>query len=164
MALEVKKRYNKFFDGVLPPLIRLHLPIRNMVVECIRRFGMQSIDIVFEQVRLEKFSQGDNRTGFIASFQYIFEPANFQKYLERAQLRRKKQQTVQEKQPAAMTVATTEPQPTEEDRLKEKRQRFLGMVALVSENPRSACYAPLTAAYESGELQRLGINWKPNNI
>lgn len=107
VALEVKKRYNKFFDGVLPPLLRLHLPVRNMVMECIRRFGMQSIDIVFEQVMQEKFSTGGGKTGFIASFQFIFEPANFQKYLERAQLRRKKQQPQQK---GVGTVASLEPQ------------------------------------------------------
>lgn len=110
VVLEVKKRYNKFFDGVLPPLIRLHLPIRNMVAECIRRFGMQSIDIVFEQVMQDKFSLGTNRTGFIASFQYIFEPANFQKYLERAQLRRKKEsQPQQEQKVGTIDEAASEP-------------------------------------------------------
>ena len=47
--------------------------------------------MVFEQVMQEPFSLGKNKTGFIASFQYIFEPKNFQQYLERAQLRLKKQ-------------------------------------------------------------------------
>jgi hypothetical protein len=106
-ALEVKKRYNKLFDGVLPPLIRLHLPIRNKVMECVRRFGKQSVDIVFDQVRHERFSMGDNKTGFIASFQFIFEPAEYQKYLERAQLRKKRQAETQQ-----APETKTEPQPS----------------------------------------------------
>lgn len=91
-VLEVKKRYNKLFDGKLPPCIRLTLPTKLMVEECIRRFGRQSIDLVFEQVLQEPFSMGQNKTGFIARFQFIFDPKNFQGYLERAQLRRSKQQ------------------------------------------------------------------------
>ena len=162
-ALEVKKRYNKFFDGMLPPLIRLRLPIRNMVMECIRRFGKQSIDIVFEQVKLEKFSLGSNKTGFIANFQYIFEPANFQKYLERAQLRRRKQQTTAAVSSPSCKVYE-EPQPTEEERQEQRRQQLLGCVRLVSANPGSSCRAMLMGAYQSGELAQLGIDWQPNMI
>ena len=90
VGLEVKKRYNKTFDGVLPPCVRLTLPTKLMVEDCIRRFGMQSVDLVFEQIKQEPFSQGQNKTGFIANFQFIFTPKNFQQYLERAKLRMKK--------------------------------------------------------------------------
>lgn len=103
-ALEIKKRYNKTFDGKLPPCVRLTLPTRLMVEECVRRFGRQSVDVVFEQVLQEPFSLGQNKTGFIARFQFIFEPKNFQAYLERAQLRRSRQQTEQPQQePSAVT-------------------------------------------------------------
>ena len=71
VVLEIKKRYNKVFDGKLPPLIRLHEPTRRMVEACISKFGLQSVDRVFEQVLAEPFSLGQNKTGFIASFQYI---------------------------------------------------------------------------------------------
>ena len=90
VALEVKKRYNKVFDGILQPCIRLTMPTQAMVEECIRRFGLQAIDLVFEQVKSEPFSLGFNKTGFKASFQFIFKPNNFQQYLERAQLRQQK--------------------------------------------------------------------------
>lgn len=93
LALEAKKRYNKTFDGKLPPCSRLTMPTRMMVMECISRFGMQSVDMVFSQVLAEPFSLGQNKTGFIASFQYIFTPKRFQEYLERAQLRLKKATT-----------------------------------------------------------------------
>lgn len=166
VVLEIKKRYNKFFDGVLPPLLRLHLPIRNMVTECIRRFGLQSIDVVFEQVMQEKFSMGDNKTGFIASFQYIFEPANFQKYLERAQLRRQKKQQdpLQQKTVPSVfdNVPEQQPQPTKEERLESCHRRYLDMIALCEENPKSSCYTALLTAYQNGDLQKLGISWVPN--
>jgi len=97
VGLEVKKRYNKTFDGILQPCVRLTLPTKLMVEDCVRRFGLQAVDLVFEQILQEPFSLGQNKTGFIASFQYIFKPANFQQYLERAQLRRKKQEEPQQK-------------------------------------------------------------------
>ena len=90
VALEAKKRYNKAFDGKLPPCVRLTMPTRLMVEECIRRFGKQTIDMVFEQILAEPFSLGQNKTGFIANFQYIFQPKNYQQYLERWQLAQKK--------------------------------------------------------------------------
>jgi len=93
MALEIKKRYNKTFDGKLPPLIRLHEPTRRMVNACLDRFGMQSVDMVFDQVLNEPFSLGHGKTGFIANFQYIFTPTNYQQYLERAVLRQRRSQS-----------------------------------------------------------------------
>ena len=96
VGLEVKKRYNKTFDGKLPPCVRLTLPTKLMVEDCVQRFGMQAVDMVFEQILQEPFSLGQNKTGFMANFQYIFKPTNFQQYLERAHLRRKKQEQQQE--------------------------------------------------------------------
>ena len=77
------------------------MPTRVMASECLRRFGAASVDMVFEQVEAESFSMGKNKTGFIASFQFIFDPKNFQGYLERAQLRIQKKQ--QQKQEASTT-------------------------------------------------------------
>lgn len=97
-ALEAKKMYNKTFDGILPPCIRLSTATRLMVEECLRRFGRQTIDMVFEQIRTESFARGANNTGFIANFTFIFTPKNYQQYLERAMLRQKKQQQPQQEQ------------------------------------------------------------------
>ena len=162
-VLEVKKRYNKMFDGILPPLIRLHLPVRNMVAECIRRFGRQSVDIVFEQVQHERFSMGDNKTGFIASFQFIFEPANYQKYLERAQLRQKKQAQPQQKESAvgAIDAHEVKPQPSKDFT---RRDLVLSWVESYRVNPTQSMRSLLERCQTSGELAQLGINWKPSNI
>ena len=92
LALEVKKLYNKTFDGQLPPCVRLSTATRLQVEECLRLFGRQSVDLVFQQIKTEKFSMGASNTGFIANFTFIFSPKNYQQYLERAKLRQKKQQ------------------------------------------------------------------------
>jgi hypothetical protein len=78
-----------------------------MVEDCVRRFGMQTVDLVFEQIKQEPFSLGQNKTGFIANFQYIFTPKNFQQYLERAQLRLKKAHKEEER-----AVSETSAEPT----------------------------------------------------
>ena len=95
VALEAKNRYNREFEGILPPCVRLSTAARLQVEECISRFGRQSIDMVFAQIKTEQFSQGKNKTGFIANFTFIFTPKEYQKYLERAILRQKKEQKPQ---------------------------------------------------------------------
>lgn len=102
-ALEIKRRYNKTFDGMLPACSRLSTAAALMVKECLRRFGYQSVDMVFEQIKNEPFSLGQNNTGFIANFSFIFTPKNYQQYLERAQLRKKKEST-QKPQPAVGVI------------------------------------------------------------
>lgn len=114
MALEIKKKYNKTFDGVLPPCIRLTMPTRLMVIECLRRFGMAAVDMVFEQVQAEKFHLGKNKTGFIANFQFIFEPKNFQQYLERWQLARKKTAAASRSDSAAVPSLSSEVSSTDQ--------------------------------------------------
>lgn len=90
LAYEIKERWNRTFEGKLNPVQRLTMPTRTMVENCLSRFGKQSIDLVFEQVALEH-----ERTGFVASFQFVFEQINYQGYLRRAQVRisRKVQQS-----------------------------------------------------------------------
>lgn len=166
VAFEIKKRYNRFFDGKLPPCIRLTLPTRLMVEECVRRFGLQSVDIVFDQILHEKFSLGLNKTGFVARFQFIFEPKNFQGYLERASLRRKTadKDEAGNLRPSVGVVPTPEPEPTEKERQDARKDYLLSLVSLAQENPSSGCVSALIGAYTSGELAKLGINWKPINL
>ena len=57
LALEVKKLYNKTFDGKLPPCLRLSTATRLQVEECLNRFGRQSVDMVFQQIRTERFAE-----------------------------------------------------------------------------------------------------------
>ena len=103
VALEVKELYNKTFDGVLRRWDRLSAEMRIKVDTCISRFGRQSVDIVFDQVRHEKFSMGENDTGFIADFAFIFKLKNYEAYLGRSELRKKKS-------------AQSQPQPQQEQK------------------------------------------------
>ena len=160
VAYEIKKRYNETFKGILPPLMRLSTLMRLSCEECIRRFGRQSVDLVFEQIMQEPFSQGKgkNRTDFIADFSFIFTPTNYQKYLERAALRRQRQQP---SEPVA-----TEPQtPTlsPEEKAEQRKNELLMMLETLKENPNSSCIYSLIGAYNSGEIERYNIPFNPND-
>lgn len=89
-AYEIKKLYNKTFDGVLPEWKRLTKDMVMKIRTCIGRYGRQSVDMVFEQIRREPFSLGENKTGFIANHSFIFDIRNYEGYLGRYELRMKK--------------------------------------------------------------------------
>lgn len=95
LALEIKRLYNKTFGGILRRWDRLSADMRIKIDTCIGRFGRQSVDMVFDQVKHEKFSLGENATGFIADFAFIFKLANYEAYLGRYELRMKKGQKPQ---------------------------------------------------------------------
>ena len=158
VALEIKKRYNKEFEGKLPPCVRLSTSTRIAVEECVRRFGYQSIDIVFAQIKTEQFSLGNNKTGFMANFTFIFTPKNYQHYFERAQLARQKKES--KPQQTTDIFANVEPAKSPP----EKRRDFLmGWVEAERQRQTTRGQELLQSCYESGELEKLQIDWKPNN-
>ena len=89
-SYEIKKLYNKTFDGLLPEWKRLTKDMTIKIRTCIDRYGRASVDMVFEQVKSEKFSLGENKTGFIANHSFIFELKNYEAYLSRYELRHKR--------------------------------------------------------------------------
>ena len=161
VALEVKKRYNKEFTGMLPPCIRLSTSTRIAVEECLRRFGSQSVDMVFQQIKSEKFHLGDNKTGFIANFSFIFTPKNYQQYLERAQLARQKKATVPDGSPSGPQLSKEERDALRDQNRRETLQSLVESLKKLDHRP--VWYSILVSAYESGELAQYGIDWKPTN-
>lgn len=166
VALQVKKRYNKEFAGMLPPCIRLSTSTRIAVEECLRRYGLQSVDMVFGQIKTEKFHLGDNNTGFIANFTFIFTPKNYQQYIERAQLARQKKEA--QKTKVVAPAIQEEPQLTKAEkdakRDADRRDTLASLVETIKTiDHKPVWYDILLSAYESGELAGYGIDWKPNN-
>lgn len=162
VAYEIKKRYNETFKGVLPPLMRLSTLMRLSCEECVNRFGRQSVDLVFEQIQQEPFSQGKgkSRTGFIADFSFIFTPTNYQKYLERAALRKQK---LQPSQPVAAESQPSTPPLSPEEKAEQRKNELLMMLETLKENPNSSCIYSLIGAYNSGEIERYNIPFNPND-
>ena len=152
---------------MLPPCIRLSTSTRIAVEECLRRFGYQSVDMVFQQIKSEKFHLGDNKTGFIANFSFIFTPKNYQQYLERAQLARQKKESQPQK--ATVPAIQVEPQLSKEEkealRDQNRRETLQSLVESLKKplDHKPVWYSILVSAYESGELAQYGIDWKPTN-
>ena len=143
---------------MLPPCIRLSTATRIAVEECLRRFGFQSVDVVFAQIKTEQFSLGNNKTGFIANFTFIFTPKNYQQYIERAQLARQKKE--QKPQQTAGAFIDYEPAITPQQK---RRDYLMSWVEAEKNKNTSRGQELLQRCYESGELASLGIDWKPNN-
>ena len=172
LALEIKAIYNKVFDGILRKWERLSADMIIKVDNCVNRFGRQSVDMVFDQVKHEKFSLGDNNTGFIADFAFIFKLANYEAYLGRYELRlkqgtKKPVSTVapEPQQPKIMPETIDKHEaPRQRPTSAERKQNLLDMIEYIQKNPRSIGCVQLEEAYRSGELAAYGIDWKPNNI
>lgn len=168
LALEIKAIYNKMFDGILRKWERLSADMIIKVDNCVTRHGRQSVDMVFDQVKHEKFSLGDNNTGFIADFAFIFKLNNYEAYLGRYELRlkqgaKKAAAPAPQKPQSTGTIDKHEAKSTLMTSA-ERKQNLLEMIDYITTNPRSIGCVQLEEAYKSGELAAYGINWKPKNL
>ena len=96
LIYEIKEIYNSTFKGILREWQRLSDKMAAKVETCIMRFGRQSIDMVFDQIKHEQLNL--NKNGFVPDFDFIFSINQYETYLERYKLRMKKKQ--QHEQPA----------------------------------------------------------------
>ena len=150
------------FDGILRKWERLSADMIIKIDNCVARYGRQSVDMVFDQVKHEKFSLGDNNTGFIADFAFIFKLNNYEAYLGRYELRIKQAQQPKKQQSQSQKmvgVINDQPQQTQKQ---DRREFLLGWVDAEAANPSKRGQELLKACYDSGELTKLGIDWKPN--
>ena len=156
LVYEIKALYNKTFEGKLPEWKRLSEKMVIMVDACVTTYGRQSVDMVFDQVLNEPFSLGQNKTGFLADAFFIFTLDQYEKYLGRYKLRKSKKQPSQPTK--EQSVFDKEKEPTREE------QRRMLLIQWVEAPPSARRDSLLKQCYESGELQSLGIEWKPNTI
>lgn len=83
-----KVDFNKlliFFNqnrGVLPEVKKMSDVRKTRILNLERKYGKESISNVIEKTRDSDFLQGVNKEGWVASFDWIFKPANFLKILE----------------------------------------------------------------------------------
>lgn len=90
LIYEIKEIYNTTFKGVLREWQRLSDKMVAKVETCLTRFGRQSVDMVFDQIKHEQLNL--NKNGFVPDFDFIFSLKQYETYLERYKLRTKKQQ------------------------------------------------------------------------
>jgi hypothetical protein len=68
--------------GVMPEVKKLSEPRKKRITALEKQYGKESIQIAIEKARDSEFMQGNNKDAWIASFDWIFKPANFLKILE----------------------------------------------------------------------------------
>lgn len=107
LIYEIKELYNAKLGGLVGKWQRLSDKMAAKVEICLTRFGRQSIDIVFDQILHEQLNM--NKNGFVPGFDFIFSPNQYKIYLERAQMRQKKQAQPQPAQSVGTISETSAP-------------------------------------------------------
>ena len=85
---DVKIDFNNlilFFNknrGLLPEVKKLSDVRKKRLLSLEKQYGKKQIISVIEKTRDSHFLQGENKEGWVASFDWIFKPANFLKILE----------------------------------------------------------------------------------
>lgn len=106
LIYEIKDQYNATFKGLLRQWQRLTAKMVSKVEMCIQRFGRQSIDMVFDQIRHEQLNM--NKNGFVPDFDFIFSVNQYETYLERYKLRISKKPQQQPDSATVKSVGTIE--------------------------------------------------------
>ncbi len=80
--------------GALPEVKKLSEARKKRIFILEKQYGKESIRIAIEKTRESEFLQGNNSNNWIASFDWIFKPANFLKILEDNYANREKPRTI----------------------------------------------------------------------
>lgn len=128
------------------------------ISRCVRERGRGTVDAMFARLADSPLYFLQGAGSFRGDFTKLWSPSVFDMVLEGSFVpqERKKEQPRRQQKAEAVDSYEFAAKPKED-----RRSQLEQMVATVQENPCSFCLQPLTAAYESGELSELNINWKP---
>ena len=80
---KVAEYYNQMMqDKQIRQIIKLSDDRRSHILARTRDFGKEAVAIVIQKAARSSFLNGDNDRGFVATFDWIFKPRNFQKTYE----------------------------------------------------------------------------------
>lgn len=128
----IRERYNREFAGILPQCFRISKGRREKIMACVGQNGRGSLDIMFKNLHGMKYYLGENRTGFVADFSFIFEPENYLKIVEGPVKKRTANSGTE------ISIKSTEEMRDEEEKAKEaEKKRVEEMVKYAEENPNS---------------------------
>lgn len=130
---------------------------RLYITQRVREKGRGSVDIMFERLAESDHFFADGSHGFRGDFTNLWTADVYTKVIEGFYIPMRKKPEPQRQKTAPAIDAHVPEQPQRQGR----REQLLDMVGLANENPQSHCYMVLVQAYERGELEKLGIDWKP---
>lgn len=123
--------------------------------------GMEAIRQMIDKAVVSDFLNGRNSRNAIFTFDRLMAPEMFQKTLEGNYDNKPKDEQQPTAEQSSIGRLMQEQAQQREDRNKEQRQRYEGMIAIVERNPQHRCREALVMAYKNGTLKSLGIEWKP---
>ena len=123
--------------------------------------GMAAIRQMIDKAVVSDFLNGRNSRNAIFTFDRLMSPSMFQKTLEGNFDNKPKDEQQPTAEQSSIGRLMQEQAQQREDRNKEQRQRYEGMIAIVERNPQHRCREALVMAYKNGTLKSLGIEWKP---
>ena len=123
--------------------------------------GMAAIRQMIDKAVVSDFLNGRNSRNAIFTFDRLMAPEMFQKTLEGNYDNKPKDEQQPTAEQSSIGRLMQEQAQQREDRNKEQRQRYEGMIAIVERNPQHRCREALVMAYKNGTLKSLGIEWKP---
>lgn len=166
----IKAFWNEEHDRVGSSMRRVTLMTasrKEMVRTVLRTVGC-GVDGIYDTMRRALSCYFLNQGQPWATFEWLMKPDNFLKVMEGNYDKKApgKKVVPKDSQPSvdmtedirkAQALATK----TQASKDEEKRRRLLDTIRMVEKNPRSSARKMLESSYKSGELERLGIEWKP---
>lgn len=141
------------------PADQLNSKRRLLIGQRVRERGRGSVDVLFQQLARSAYFFGEGSRGYRGDFTNLWTQDVYTKVCEGYYIPQAKSKRQEAK---SKVVEVREHEYKTEPRMGQK-EKYEALVAVVAKNPNSHCLPTLKAAYESGELRELGIDWKPNN-
>lgn len=139
---------------------------KRVVSQCVRLRGRGTVDAMFARLAESEYYFREGRGGYINDFTKLWSSAVFDMVIEGSFVpQERKAATPEPKQEKPKSVGVIKDEaPMSRTTQEERKRTLLELIEYIKSNPRSLSCDVLEDAYRTGELQRLGINWKPNNV
>lgn len=184
---EVLRLFNRLFLGTgVKPISKMTPDRKKMVAKFISDYSFEDIEPMLRKALDSDLLSGRKDGGCYISFNWIFDPENYEQLMEGTfdnptiQASASKKST--SKQPSPPAPSPTQPQHEEtseeiEARLQKKeeakqakekaetealRQKYLSYIEYAAKDPNGSMARMLKQAYEKGTLAELGIVWNPS--
>lgn len=153
------QRYNRIArERGYQPCTGITTKRRLYITQRVREKGRGSVDLMFERLAESDYFFSDGSHGFRGDFTNLWTADVYTKVIEGFYIPMRKKPGPQPQQKTVSTIDANVP-----DHPKQSRRDFL--LEWIEEERRSPSdrgQQLLRACHESGELERLGIEWKPN--
>lgn len=184
---EVLRLFNRLFLGTgVKPISKMTPDRKKMVAKFISDYSFEDIETMLRKALDSDLLSGRKDGGCYISFNWIFDPENYEQLMEGTfdnptiQASASKKSTA--KQPSPPPPSPPQPQHEEtseeiEARLQKKeeakqakekaetealRQKYLSYIEYAAKDPNGSMARMLKQAYENGTLAQLGIVWNPS--